>query len=113
MHVFSSSPDQIDRNTLRIERRFLLLEPQTVRDCSDEAYVAPPVDLPALRAFVAPLSGTTTNRSARKCFAPLRADRDESQRSRRRKCDALLIDLVLSRIYPVFSTSNRSPRGKP
>src|SRR5580700_7320594 len=103
---------QTDRNRPQIDRRPRLLAPQTVRDRTDEAYIVPPAGLLSLAASVALLSGTTTNRSGHKYVALPQGGHDGSQRNLRRKCDALLIDLVPARIYPVFWTSSRWPRGK-
>src|SRR6266446_2806240 len=113
MYVSCQRLGQTDRNRSQIERRSLLLAPQTVRDHTDEAYIGPPAGFPALGAPVPLLSGTTTNRSAHRYVAPPREGRGGSQHNLHRKCDALLIDLGLARIYPVFSTSSRYPRGKP
>src|SRR5678815_175018 len=107
MYVSCPWLGQTDRNRPQIERRSLPLAPQTVRDRTDEAYIFPPVGLPVLGASVAPLSGTTTNRSAHKYVAPPRWGRDGSQHKLCRKCDALLIDFAVARISPMFSTSSR------
>src|SRR6266487_1843938 len=101
---------QTDRNRTQIGQRCLLLAPEIVRGRTDEAYVVPPAGLLALDTSVALHSEITTNRSAHKYVAPPRGGRDGSQHNLRRKRDALLIDLVLARIYPVFWTSNRSRR---
>src|SRR5207249_11339177 len=107
MYVFCPRPGQTDRNRPQIERRSLLLAPQTVRDCTDEAYIGPPAGWLALDASVALLSGTRTNRSAHKCVAPLRARRGGTQHNLRRKCDAPLLDRAHARIAPVLSTCSR------
>src|SRR5580704_6964746 len=107
MYVSWPRLDQTDRNRLRIERRSLLPARQTVQDRTDEAYIVPPAGFPALGACVALLSGTTTNRSAHKYVAPPGEGRDGSQYNLRRKRDALLIDLALARIYPLFSKNSR------
>src|SRR5206468_3274367 len=103
MYVSCPRLGQTDRNRLQIERRSLLLAPQTVRDHTDEAYIGPAAGSPALGASVALLSETTTNRSGHKYVAPPRWGRDGSQHNLRRKCDALPIDLALARIYLMFS----------
>src|ERR1043166_1026456 len=113
MYVFRPGPDQTDRNTLQIEKRFLLLALQTARDRTDGAYTFPRADWPARGASVALPSVTTTNQNEHICFVPPREDRDGSRHSRRRKCDALPIDVALVRIFPELLTSNRSPRDKP
>src|SRR5439155_21110607 len=107
MYVSCPRPGQTDRNRPQIERRSLLLAPQTVRDRTDEAYIGPPAGSPALDASVAPLSGTTTKPSAHKCVAPLRVGRGGSQHILCRKCDVLIIDGSLSRIYAVCDISSR------
>src|SRR5205823_4171984 len=112
MCVSCLPPDQIDRNTPQIERRSLLLALQTVKDRTDDAYMVPAAGLLVFGAFVARLLETRTNRSARKYVAPPREDPDESQYNSRRKCGGRLIDLVLAKISPGFSTSNQSLRGK-
>src|SRR5581483_8403623 len=112
MRAACSPPGQIDRNTPQIERRSLFLAPQTVKDRTDDVYIVPSAGLPALGAFVVLLLERGTSRSASKYVAPPREDRAESLYNSRRKCDPRLSDLVLAGIFPEFSTSNRSPRGK-
>src|SRR5207237_10510338 len=113
MYVSCPRPGQTDRNKPQIERRSLLLAPQTVRDRTDEAYIGPPAGSPALDASVAPLDGTTTHRSAHKCVAPLRVRRRGSQHNLSRKGDAVLLHRALATTYPVLSTTSRSPTRKP
>jgi hypothetical protein len=83
MYVSRPRLGQTDRNRPQIERRSLLLVPQTVRDHTGEAYIGPPAGSPAPGASVALLSGTTTNRSAHKYVAPPPGGRGGSQHNLR------------------------------
>src|ERR1043166_9263365 len=113
MYAVCARLGQTGRNKPQIERRSLLLARRTVRDRTDEAYIALVAGSPGLGASVAPHCGKTTNQSTRKFASPQRVDRGTTQHESHRKYVGPLIDLVPARIYPMFSTSNQSPRDKP